>query len=291
MAGGTGNDTYLRDNVFDVITESAGQGTDTVQSTVTYVLGANLENLTLTGAGHINGTGNGLINVLTGNSGHNVLNGGAGNDAMAGGAGNDTYVRNAAGDVVTELAGQGTDTVQSFVTYTLGANLERLTLIGAGNVNGTGNALVNIVTGNAGNNTLNGSGGADTLRGLGGNDTIIWDAVDTQVDGGAGTDTLRINGAGQVLNLQSVANDKILNVEVINITGSGNNSLTVNLEDVLELSSTTNTLRVDGNAGDSFQRGDGWTQGANQIIGANSYFRYTQSGATLLVDTDISAGT
>ena len=171
MIGGTGNDTYVVDAAGDVVTELAGQGTDTVQSSISYTLGANVENLTLTGAAAINATGNTLDNVLTGNTGNNVLSGGAGNDTMIGGAGNDTmiggtgndtYVVDAAGDVVTELAGQGTDTVQSSVSYTLGANVENLTLTGAAAINATGNALDNVVTGNAGDNILNGGVGNDT---------------------------------------------------------------------------------------------------------------------------------
>ena len=60
--------------------------------------------------------------MLTGNAGNNMLSGGAGNDTMSGGAGDDTYVVDAAGDMVTEAASEGTDTVQASVSYTLGAN-------------------------------------------------------------------------------------------------------------------------------------------------------------------------
>ena len=92
--------------------------------------------------------------TLNGGAGNDTLDGGAGVDAMNGGAGNDTYVVDNAGDVVTEAsgAGSGTDTVQSSVSFTLGANVENLTLTGGGNINGTGNGDANVITGNAGNN-------------------------------------------------------------------------------------------------------------------------------------------
>ena len=93
MAGGTGNDTYVVDNVGDVVTEALNEGTDLVQSSVSFTLGANVENLTLTGSANINGTGNALANVLTGNSGANTLTGAGGNDTLDGGAaGIDTAV-------------------------------------------------------------------------------------------------------------------------------------------------------------------------------------------------------
>jgi Ca2+-binding RTX toxin-like protein len=91
LVGGNGNDTYVT-NGGDTIVENSGQGTDTVRSSVTYVLGSNLENLVLTGSTAINGTGNGAANRLTGNGANNVLNGGAGSDTMTGGSGSDSFV-------------------------------------------------------------------------------------------------------------------------------------------------------------------------------------------------------
>jgi len=93
------------------VTEAASQGTDTVQAGVGYTLGANVENLTLTGSGNINATGNTLNNTLTGNAGNNVLDGGAGNDSMAGGAGNDTLRGGSGSDLFIYLNGDGSDAV------------------------------------------------------------------------------------------------------------------------------------------------------------------------------------
>lgn len=211
LLGGTGNDTYVVDNMGDIVTENANEGTDIVQSSITYTLGNNLENLTLIGTAAINGTGNALDNIIIGNSAINTLTGGAGNDTLDGGAGadkliggtgNDTYVVDNTGDVIMENASEGTDTVQSNNTMTLGANLENLTLLGTSTLTGTGNALNNILLGNAGNNTLTALAGDDTLDGgLGddllvggaGNDTYIYRAnqgVDTIDNSGGGTETL-----------------------------------------------------------------------------------------------------
>ena len=131
MLGGAGNDTYLVDNAGDVVTEALNEGTDLVQSSVSFTLGANVDNLTLIGTANLNGTGNGDANVLIGNGGNNTLNGGAGVDSMSGGAGNDTYIVDNVDDVVTEVLNNGIDTVQSSVSYTLGANVENLTLVDA----------------------------------------------------------------------------------------------------------------------------------------------------------------
>jgi Ca2+-binding RTX toxin-like protein len=193
LAGGLGNDTYLVDNIGDVVTENLNEGTDTVQASVSYSMGINLENLTLAGASAINGTGNILDNVITGNAAANVLDGGVGADAMVGGLGNDTYIVDNIGDTVSENLAEGTDTVKSDISYVLGANIENLTLRGVANINGTGNALNNIITGNAGNNALDGGAGNDWVyyNAASAGVTVDLSLTTAQNTIGAGTDTLR----------------------------------------------------------------------------------------------------
>ncbi|MFN9173872.1 MAG: Calx-beta domain-containing protein, partial [Synechocystis sp.] len=162
LIGGLGNDIYQIDTTTDVITELAGQGTDTIQSSITFNLGtvANFENLTLTGTSAINATGDAGNNTLTGNTsntiltglaGDDILNGDAGIDTLIGGLDNDIYQVDTTTDVITELAGQGTDTVQSSVTFSIATltNIENLTLTGTTAINGTGNVGNNILTGNS----------------------------------------------------------------------------------------------------------------------------------------------
>jgi len=169
LIGGLGNDIYIVDSTTDTITELANEGTDTIQSSVTYSIAAlaNVENLTLTGTAAINGTGNAANNILNGNTANNILNGGAGIDTLIGGLGNDIYIVDSTTDTITELASGGTDTIQSSVTYSIAAlaNVENLTLTGTAAINGTGNAANNVITGNTGNNILTGGLGKDTLTG------------------------------------------------------------------------------------------------------------------------------
>ncbi|HBL13233.1 MAG TPA: hypothetical protein DD379_17910, partial [Cyanobacteria bacterium UBA11162] len=188
LEGGTGNDTYMVERSTDRAIESSNQGIDTVKASINYTLGANLENLTLTGSAQ-SGYGNTLNNIITGNTANNILSGGGGNDyldggtgsdRLEGGTGNDTYMVERSTDRVIESSNQGIDTVKTSINYTLGANLENLTLTGTATT-GYGNNLNNILTGNTLNNTLSGNDGNDTLIGGKGND---------QLSGGNGTDRL-----------------------------------------------------------------------------------------------------
>jgi Ca2+-binding RTX toxin-like protein len=185
-----------------------------VQSAVTFTLGANVENLTLTGVGNINGTGNALVNTINGNVGANVLNGGAGADTMAGSNGNDTYIVDNVGDIVTEAASAGTDLVQSSMGFTLGANVENLTLTGALAVNGTGNTLANTILGNGNVNVLSGGAGNDIMNAGAGNDDLFGGTGSDDLTGGTGTDRYRFDTA-----LSAATNvDDILDFSVIDDT-------------------------------------------------------------------------
>jgi Ca2+-binding RTX toxin-like protein len=271
LTGGKGNDTYIVDDAGDVVAEQPGEGVDLVQASVTYTLGNDADNLLLTGGNAVNGTGNGLDNSLTGNGNDNLLSGAAGNDnllggagndtldggidadAMTGGFGNDTYVLDNAGDTVVEASGGGTDTVQSSLNYSLGMDVENLTLTGSAAIDGTGNTLDNLITGNEANNVLTGGDGTDTLLGNGGDDTLVLSNVASigQVDGGSGTDWLQLTAPGLGIDLSGLVG-KVSNIEGLQLN-NGSNDLTLSL-DALSVASMTDSrhdLQIRLDSGDT----------------------------------------
>ncbi|MHC5764330.1 MAG: DUF4114 domain-containing protein [Nostoc sp.] len=178
---GSGADIVRASTTSAINTINTGNGNDRVTILATasgnYTIDGGDGDDTLTG-----GAGN---DNLIGGLGDDSLDGGAGNDNLDGGDGSDVYYVDSATDVVTEtnasVAG-GIDTViSSLADYTLGANLENLTLTGTGNSNGTGNSLDNRIIGSSGNNILNGGDGADTLVGVAGNSLI--GEIDTLIGG------------------------------------------------------------------------------------------------------------
>ncbi|WP_162820423.1 beta strand repeat-containing protein [Microvirga calopogonii] len=242
MEGGAGSDLYWVDNAGDVVVDS-GAGFDRVLASVSYTLAANIEYLAFEGSGNFVGTGNDLDNTMYGNTGANTLDGGAGRDQLDGGEGNDKLIGGAGDDtitdwkgddvldggagkddlrggvgndsylvdgldMVTELAGEGTDTVTASASFTLGSLAEVEILLaqaGKAAINPTGNDIANAVTGNDGANQLNGQGGNDALNGGLGGDTIA---------GGLGTDVLT-GGAGKDRFVFDTLPDAVLNVDSI----------------------------------------------------------------------------
>ncbi|WP_281422433.1 RTX toxin, partial [Rhizobium leguminosarum] len=233
MLGGIGDDTYVVDIATDIVIENVSEGTDTVQTALaSYTLGNNVENLTYTGSASFTGTGNALANTITGGAGNDTLNGGAGLDSLIGGAGNDTYIVDNAGDIVTEAADAGTDTVRTnLASYTLADNVENLSFAGTGAFAGTGNALDNVITGGAaidtlsgdtGNDTLDGGVGADSLTGGEGDDTYIVDNAGDIVTEAAdeGTDTVRTTLANYTLGSDV---ENLTYTGTVTFAGTGNN--------------------------------------------------------------------
>ena len=192
MLGGTGNDMYVVDSAGDFVVESANEGTDTVDATVSYRLTANVENLALTGSADLQGYGNADANMLIGNSGNNLLDGDAGADTMLGGLGNDVYFVDNAGDQVIENPGEGNDTVFSTAHFRLSANIDNLVLVGNTGLQGYGNSLVNLIYGTTGRRYPRRRGGADVMFGGAGNDAYFVDNASDFVfeNPGEGADTV-----------------------------------------------------------------------------------------------------
>jgi Ca2+-binding RTX toxin-like protein len=239
---GSGNDTII---------ENANSGVDTALSIFTVTaLASNVEKLGLLGSAAINGTGNSLNNTITGNAADNILSGGlgndfligdsgndslnggdgsdtlnggdgndtldggAGNDTLAGGKGNDTYKVDSVGDAISEFSTvtDEIDIVLASVNFTLGGNLENLTLTGLQSITGTGNALNNVINGNGAANILDGGLGDDTLIGGVGIDTFVLSkmGVDTIQDFAVGEKLLVSASAFGGLTAGVLASNKLL---------------------------------------------------------------------------------
>lgn len=222
MEGLFGDDTYVLDSAGDLVVETAGNGSDTIDLRFvpgsSFTLPDHVENVTnntsaglrvegtadanrLTGsdAGNDRLYGHDGIDVLGGRGGDDYLYGGAGDDTltggtgydrMIGGTGNDRYVVTDITDNAIELAGEGTDRVLASVNHQLRDYIEELELSGTADLRGYGNGLDNLIIGNGGANLLYGRGGVDTLRGAAGNDILFGEDGNDLLTGGAGSDRM-----------------------------------------------------------------------------------------------------
>jgi Ca2+-binding RTX toxin-like protein len=196
MIGGTGDDYFVVDSVGDSF--SGGGGNDGIITLIDgYTLSSNFDILVLSGS-VATAYGNLNNNTITGNTLSNTLYGNGGEDSLAGRTGHDFYFVDSSGDIVSELASEGTDTVQvsSISNYTLGNNIERL-LLGTGALNGIGNSLGNMIIGNSDSNSLSAAAGNDSISGGDGDDTLLG-AIASSSGGYAEIDTLTGGGGSDV---------------------------------------------------------------------------------------------
>jgi hypothetical protein len=272
LNGGNGNDTFVINSSSGTDTINGGDGGDKVESSVSFSLNGttSVENLTLTGSGNINGTGNSSANNIFGNDATNTLNGGDGDDVLNGEGGNDTVNGEGGNDRLFE---------------------------------GAGNDALN---GGAGSDQLSGGADRDRYNGGADSDILAYDAADFgsgatagQYDGGTGTDTIQMSLSGSTtLDLRAVDDSFIRNVEAINlqtnhtlsngITITNNDRVFLGFNDVNAMNDQ-HVLRIDGGTGDQVTITDfGWQESAQQqTIGNQVYDVYTNGQATLLVDADI----
>ena len=304
MYGGAGDDTYYIDGIGDKVFEiSEADGNDTVISSLTYSLGANLENLTITGTAP-NATGNDLANIIIGNTASNVINGGAGNDVldggigndtliggigvdfMAGGVGNDSYIVDNTDDVITENSDDGTDYVSSSADYSLTANVENLTLTDSA-ISATGNDLANIITGNSLNNVISGGTGNDSLVGGAGNDIYSFSAGDGNdtITDISGNDTITLDDSVVDWNPLRVGNDLVIDYSA-DYLGNNNGISQITVKNQFGTPSTPVETIVVDNEVFSFNNSSIGTNSADTLNGtAADNFIIGNGGNDLLVDT------
>lgn len=302
MEGGSDSDLYIVDHALDITLETVaglGGGIDTVESSVSRTLGLYLENLTLTGENHINGTGNTLNNTLKGNSSNNKLSGGAGNDSLTGGNGNDTldggigidtligglgddtYILdlkitgtgalahiNTFADTFIEQVGEGSDTLylrgtatlNTASTFSLTDSLAQYEHI---DISATASTKIHL-TGNTSDNKLVGNASNNSLTGGAGNDTLIGGLGRDTLNGADGDDTYIINAVNGVIQdviQETTGTDTVQATFSLNLNAAYFNSLLI--ENITLLGATA--INATGNAQANVLQGN---SAANVLNGA-----------------------
>jgi Ca2+-binding RTX toxin-like protein len=302
MLGTAGNDTYIVDNSLDVVTENAGEGSDTVLAGTSYTLaaGSEIEFLRANTTAGLTLTGNEFANTITGNAGNDTLIGGGGddtfvatagdgNDIYNGGTGIDTYDLSQTLAAATVSLAAGTATSLQTGTDTLIA-IENV-IGGGGNDLIVGSAVANILSGGAGDDNLKASGGDDTLFGGAGNDVLDGGTGADTMSGGTGDDIYLVDNVGDIVveafgegndTVNTTLNSYTLgaNVENLKFTGTGN------------FIGTGNTLAnaINGGAGDDMLD-DGGVGGVDKLTGGAGNDTYVvRNTGDLVVEGALSGG-
>lgn len=252
LQGGAGNDTYVIARN-DVIIEQANGGTDLVQSSISYVLGANVENLTLTGSAVLNGTGNGINNLIAGNVAANRLTGHGGNDTLNGVAGNDTLDGGVGNDRL--IGGDGTDSI----------------------------------LGGDGNDTLDGSAGNDTMAGGLGNDLYVVNATGDIIIEAAGAGTDRVQSSITLTLAPTLEELVLTGTGAINGIGNAAANLIAGNDGANTLRGGAANDTLSGGGGADLLLGDDGSDRLTGGIGADAFLFNSTVGSDLV--TDFVSGT
>ena len=273
--GGEGNDTLLVDNestlnlttLNDAVLQSIG--------TIDLVAAGNPVAFTAAGSDILALNGGDPVRVLGDANDSIALQGNWVKGSNDGTATTYTLV-DASGQTATLVVANA---IPVSITYTGRDTSERDTLVA-----GAGDQVVDALRGN---DSLDGGAGNDTLLGGAGDDTLVWDAADGVVSGGTGSDVLQVKGAGVTLDLTTVANSRITGIEKIDITGSGDNTVVMNPDDVQALSTDSDTIIVQGDAGDSVRlAGEGWEARGSELVAGityNKFIAYATDGSVVTV--------
>ncbi|MEK7344640.1 MAG: Ig-like domain-containing protein, partial [Pseudomonadota bacterium] len=275
---GTGNDTILFDATDAIV--DGGVGTDTLKSTgtamdMTAVNDAVFKNIE-------------VIDLVAGSPNTTLTMASADVAAL-----NADKTVSVLGDASDAVALQGNWTQGSNFTDANSVVYQTFTLDGATvrvqsgvpvNITYTGTSQADQMVSGAGNQSITGGAGADYLSGGAGNDTLnsgagddalVYDSADSSIIGGTGTDTLKVSGTGQTLDLTTVANSVIAGIEKIDLSGTGDNVLVLNPDDLQALSTETDTLIVTGNVGDSLRlAGTTWESRGSELVAGITYNKY-----------------
>jgi len=273
ITGGAGHDTLRSGGGNDTLNGVAGNDTVYGEGGKDFIYGGDGADTLFGGASNDRLAGDAGDDWLLGEAnrdfmygglGNDTLDGGADNDQMTGNAGDDTYIVNSSGDLVTEAANEGIDTVQSSVSYALASNVENMVLTGTAAIKGTGNGGHNTIVGNGAANTLSGGAGDDILEGGAGNDSLV---------GGQGADTYLIglgSGSDLISNADTdLAADRVLfgagvTEDQLWFARSGND-LVVSVVGATDRATLQGWYSSTGNQLDHFELCDGATLAATQV--------------------------